>query len=69
MPESKVYAKRLVKGSAIVFTSLIATELVAFLLRMFLARSLSVAEYGLFYAVFTVFSFLGSSAGWALGVL
>lgn len=67
MPESKVYAKRLVKGSAIVFTSLIATELVAFLLRMFLARSLSVAEYGLFYAVFTVFSFFGLFRGLGFG--
>lgn len=56
MPEPKSYARRLVKGSAIVFVALIASEFTAFLLRMFLARSLGVAEYGLFYAVFAFVS-------------
>lgn len=59
MPDAKEYAGRLVKGSAIVFSSLIASQFVAFLLRMFLARSLTVAEYGLFYAVFFFISFFG----------
>ncbi len=58
MSEPKTYARRLVKGSAIVFTALVASQIVAFLLRMLLARSLSVAEYGLFYAVFVFISFL-----------
>jgi len=59
MPEldPKSYARRLVKGSAIVFTAFIATELVGFFLRVFLARFLTVAEYGLFYAVFALVSF------------
>lgn len=57
MPSPEEYAKRLAKGSAIVFTGLIAAGLVGFLLRMFLARSLSVADYGLFYAVFSLVSF------------
>jgi len=56
-PEPKSYARRLVKGSAIVFTAFIASELIGMFLRMFLARSLTVAEYGLFYAVFTLISF------------
>jgi len=56
-PEPKSYARRLVKGSAIVFTAFIAAELVGFFLRMFLARSLTVAEYGLFYAIFALVSF------------
>ena len=56
MPEPKSYARRLVKGSAIVFVALVVTGLVGFLLRIFLARSLSVADYGLFYAVFTLVS-------------
>jgi len=56
MPEPKTYARRLVKGSAIVFVALVATGLVGFMLRIFLARSLSVTEYGLFYAVFTLVS-------------
>jgi hypothetical protein len=37
VPEPKVYARRLVKGSAIVFTALVASGFMAFLLRMFLA--------------------------------
>ena len=57
MPEPKSYARRLVKGSAIVFTAVVATGLISFLLRIFLARSLSVTEYGLFYAVFALVSF------------
>lgn len=56
MPEPKSYARRLVKGSAIVFVALTITGLVGFVLRIFLARSLSVTEYGLFYAVFTLVS-------------
>lgn len=56
MPEPKSYARRLVKGSAIVFVALVVTGLVGFVLRIFLARSLSVTEYGLFYAVFTLVS-------------
>lgn len=67
MPEPKVYAKRLVKGSAIIFVSLIASQFVAFLLRMFLARSLSVAEYGLFYAVFAFLSFFTLFRGLGFG--
>jgi len=59
MPDAKEYASRLVKGSAIVFVSLIGSQFVAFLLRMFLARELTVAEYGLFYAVFTFVTFFG----------
>ncbi len=57
MPESTAYARRLVKGSTIVFTAFVASGIVGLLLRMFLARSLSVAEYGLFYAVFVLISF------------
>jgi O-antigen/teichoic acid export membrane protein len=59
MPDAKEYAKRLIKGSAIVFVALIGSQFVAFLLRMFLARELTVAEYGLFYAVLTFVTFFG----------
>ena len=52
MPEPGVYARRLVKGSSIVFTGTVASSVFSLLLRMFLARSLSVEEYGLFYAIF-----------------
>jgi len=56
-PDPGSYARRLVKGSAIVFTALVFSGLVGFLLRMFLARNLSIEEYGLFYAVFALVSF------------
>jgi len=67
MPEPKDYARRLVKGSTIVFTAFIASEVVGFFLRMFLARSLTVAEYGLFYAVFALISFFGLFRDLGLG--
>ncbi|MEM3514973.1 MAG: oligosaccharide flippase family protein, partial [Candidatus Hadarchaeum sp.] len=70
MPSPEDYAKRLAKGSAIVFTALVISGLVGFLLRMFLARSLSVADYGLFYAVFSLLKFFAlfcdMGLNWAL---
>ncbi|MGQ9788761.1 MAG: flippase [Candidatus Hadarchaeaceae archaeon] len=59
MPDAEEYARRLVKGSITVFVALIVSQFVAFLLRMFLTRALTVEEYGLFYAVFTFVSFFG----------
>jgi len=65
--EPKSYAKRLVKGGAIVFVAFIASEIIGLFLRMFLARSLITNDialgkeegyhFGLFYAVFTFISF------------
>jgi O-antigen/teichoic acid export membrane protein len=54
---SEVYAKRLVRGSALIFFFTVASALLAFFLRMYLARELSVKDYGLFYAIFAFFSF------------
>ncbi|MEM2460231.1 MAG: oligosaccharide flippase family protein, partial [Candidatus Hadarchaeales archaeon] len=51
------YAKRLLRGSTLVFLCMVASTFVAFLLRMFLARSLGVEGYGLFYSVFFFVSF------------
>ncbi len=68
--EPKVYARRLVKGSAVVFAALVASGLAAFLLRIVLARSFSVEEYGFFYASAALVSFFalfrGLGLGWAL---
>lgn len=58
MPEPKDYAKRFVKGSTVIFTALVVAGFVGILLRMFLLRSLSVFDYGLFYATFTFVSFV-----------
>ncbi|MEM5854129.1 MAG: flippase [Candidatus Aenigmatarchaeota archaeon] len=51
------YARRLLKGSTVVFLCMVASAFVAFLVRMFLARSLGVEGYGLFYSVFSFVSF------------
>jgi O-antigen/teichoic acid export membrane protein len=67
LPNPEGYAKRLVKGSAIVFIALVASGFIAFFLRMFLARSLSKAEYGLFYAVFALISIFGMFRDFGLG--
>lgn len=67
MPKMESYAKRFVKGSAIVFIALIASGFVGFLLRIFLARTLSVAEYGLFYAAFALISIFGMFRDLGLG--
>jgi len=67
MPEPKTYARRLVKGSAIVFVALIASGFIAFLLRMFLARSFSVEEYGFFYTAIALVSFFGLFRGLGMG--
>ncbi|KXB01997.1 hypothetical protein AKJ44_01680 [candidate division MSBL1 archaeon SCGC-AAA261F17] len=59
------YAKYLVKGSAIVFGSMVAAAVIGIILRILLARALSPEDYGLLFAViafvsfFTIFSHLG----------
>lgn len=67
VPEPKSYARRFVKGSAIIFVALIASGFIAFLLRMFLARSFSVEEYGFFYTAIALVSFFGLFRGFGLG--
>ncbi len=59
MPEIEGYAKRFVKGSTVVLIALVASGFMGFLLRVLLARSLDVAEYGLFYAAFSLVSIFG----------
>jgi len=53
-----IYAKRLLKGSSMVFIGLIISQIIMFLLRMFLARELSVEEYGFFYTILALFTTL-----------
>ena len=55
-PEPKSYARRFIKGSTIIFTAFIASEIIGVFLRMILARSLTVEEYGLFYAIYAFIS-------------
>jgi len=56
----KSYAKRFARGSTIVFTSLVVSGVAGFLLRIFLARTLGDADYGLFIGVFMLVSMFGA---------
>jgi O-antigen/teichoic acid export membrane protein len=51
------YAERIAKGTIIIFLMTILSAFVGYVLRMYMARNLTIAEYGLFY---TVFIFIGS---------
>jgi O-antigen/teichoic acid export membrane protein len=61
----KNFAKHLFRGSIIVFAFTIVSALVGYGLRIYLARNLSIIDYGLFYAImsfigfFSVFKDLG----------
>lgn len=59
------YTKRAAKGTAIIFIGILAAAFIAYLTRVVLARTLSLEEYGLFYAVFTFvfFFFLFKNLG------
>jgi O-antigen/teichoic acid export membrane protein len=52
-----MYLKKAVKGSIIVFILLLGAAVFSYLFRILLARNLSLAEYGTFYAVYSLFSF------------
>ena len=52
------YTKKIIFGSAIVLSMDFFGSVIAYLTRMVLARNLTPAEYGLFYAVFTFVLFL-----------
>lgn len=52
------YGKRLVKGSTAIFTAMILSTFVALFLRGFLGRAMVVADYGLFFFIFSLFSFI-----------
>jgi len=54
--QSESYARRLAKGSATVFVGLVVANVIAFLLRMFLTRTISITDYGIFYTVFGLVS-------------
>lgn len=55
-PKQEVYARRLARGSAAVFAGIIITGFIALLLKIFLARSLGAADYGLLCASFAFVS-------------
>lgn len=57
MPEPIDYARRLARGTAVVFLGLVAAHLIGLFLRMFFARTLSLTEYGLLYGVLTLVTF------------
>lgn len=52
------YTKRIVKGTAIVFTFSLISAVVGYLMRIFIARKLGPYEYGLFFGTFAIISFI-----------
>ena len=52
------YTKKAIRGFSIVFAVNIIAAFIGYLIRIVLARNLTVEEYGLFFAVFTLINFL-----------
>ncbi|MBI4170425.1 MAG: flippase [Candidatus Aenigmarchaeota archaeon] len=61
------YAERLFKGSAIVFGAAIVATLLGYALRLFLARSLPVTDFGLLYSIFVFIAFFSLFKDLGLG--
>ncbi len=51
-------ARKLITGASIIFVSLIISNLVLFCFRLFVARSLTLSEYGMFFGILSVLFFL-----------
>lgn len=68
MTEPRGYARRFMKGSAIIFSGLVGAAVVALLLRMFLSRTLTLDDFGLFYGVFGLVSFVAIFRELGLGI-
>jgi len=51
--------ERLAKGSSVILLGGIAAAAISYILRIYLARNLSLAQFGLFYAVLAFLSFFG----------
>jgi len=54
----KNYSKRIVSGFGVVLIGIVLSVGISYLIRIFLARNLSLHEFGLFYAVYTFIVFL-----------
>lgn len=64
------YSKTLIKGTSILFVATFLTSLISYLLRVFLARNLSITEFGLVYSIISLFGIFlilpGTGSGRAL---
>ncbi len=61
------YAERIAKGSFIIFTMSLVSAFIGYSLRLFLSRSLSVEEFGLFYSVLIFLSAFSVFKDFGLG--
>ncbi|MEM2878915.1 MAG: oligosaccharide flippase family protein [Candidatus Hadarchaeales archaeon] len=57
MSDAEKYAKRLTKGSGMIFGALVISGITGLGLRMFLTRTFTLSDYGLLYLVFSWISF------------
>lgn len=61
------YAERLFKGSTVVFAAAILAAVLGYLLRLFIARNLSVTDFGLLYSIFVFIAFFSLFKDMGLG--
>lgn len=61
------YSEYIFKGTSVAFVASVVTGLLGLGMRMFLSRALSPEEYGILFAVFSLFGFLGLLRGLGLG--
>jgi O-antigen/teichoic acid export membrane protein len=61
------YSKKLVKGTGLIFIAAIFAAGLGYLLRILLAKNLSIEAYGLFYAVFAFIGILASFRTFGMG--
>jgi O-antigen/teichoic acid export membrane protein len=61
------YTKKAVRGTIILFVMMVLAAGLGYLIRLFLARNLTQEEYGLFYSVFALITFLALFRNLGLG--
>jgi O-antigen/teichoic acid export membrane protein len=63
------YTSKLVKGASIIFFTSILSSAFGYLIRVLLARKLTIEEFGLFFAVYNVVLLIGLVKGFGMGAI
>lgn len=63
----KNYAEHVVRGTALIFTATLATNIISYVIRIFLARSLTPEEFGLVYAAISFVALINIFQNFGLG--
>ncbi|MBI4894874.1 MAG: flippase [Candidatus Aenigmarchaeota archaeon] len=59
MSSENTYSSKVVKGSLLIFISVVVATVLGYVLRLFLSRNLTLEQFGLLYAVLIFFGFFG----------